>query len=149
MKANKESIITEILIELEHGIKRGECLAKIGKKWQTKERTFDRLWKEANQRHKNAQANTQTAIATISTAATIERFNSAILKKEEALQILTQIASEATKLGAFGPVSAKGEQISAIKTIADLEGWNEPKGDDPTKKKGTIIKLSNGTEIQL
>jgi len=51
-KPNKESIITDILIEL-NGVnnQRGEVLAKVGNKWQLSERTFDRIWKDANSRH--------------------------------------------------------------------------------------------------
>ena len=55
-KPNKESIITDILIEL-NGVnnQRGEVLAKVGNKWQLSERTFDRIWKDANSRHEIIQ----------------------------------------------------------------------------------------------
>ena len=55
MKPNKQNIINAILIELEKGIERVDCLATVGKRWQLSTRTFDRLWKEANQQYKNKQ----------------------------------------------------------------------------------------------
>lgn len=149
MASNKENIITDILIELEKGIGRGACLAIIGKKWQTSDRTFDRHWKIANERHKESQQGIQKFIEEVSTVATIERLKTAILKKEEALEILTKIATTETKLTAFGQVSAKSEQISAIKTIAELEGWNEPVKPDGDNTGKTKIILSNGNEIYI
>lgn len=145
----KEDIITDMLIELERGVKRAECLAIIGKKWQISDRTFDRYWKKAQEQHKDRQKDTQRVIADTSTTAAVDRLKSAILTKEEALTLLTGIANEATKLTPTGIASAKSEQISAIKTIAELEGWNEAVKVEDVTKKGTIIKLSNGMEIEI
>lgn len=139
MASNKENIITDILIELEKGIGRAACLAIIGKKWQTKERTFDRYWKTANIKHKESQQNIQKTIETVTTAATVQRLNSAILDKNKALEILTKIANEETKLTPTGKASAKSEQISAIKTIAEMEGWTAPTKSE--SKTTSVIKV--------
>ena len=62
-KADKETIIGEILIELAKvGNSRGEVLAKVGKKWQLSERTFDRVWKIAQERHIETQSNIQSKL---------------------------------------------------------------------------------------
>lgn len=135
----KEDIITDILIELERGIKRAECLATIGKKWQISDRTFDRHWKKAQEQHKDRQRNTQKVIADVTMAATVERLKTAILSKDEALEILTKIAQEATKETPAGKASAKSEQISAIKTIAEMEGWTAPVKTD--NKTTNVIKV--------
>lgn len=139
MASNKENIITDILIELEKGIGRGACLAIIGKKWQTSDRTFDRHWKTANIKHKEAQINIQKTIETVTTAATVERLNLAILDKNKALEILTKIANEETKITPTGKASAKSEQISAIKTIAEMEGWTAPTKSE--SKTTSVIKV--------
>lgn len=118
MKPNKENIITDILIELEKGVERAECLATIVNKWQISVRTFDRHWKNGNERHKERQSDVQTALAGVSKDAAVERLKTAILKKDEALELLTKIANSS--------LNKPTDQISAIKTIADLEGWNEP-----------------------
>lgn len=132
MKPNKENIITEILIELEKGIGFSECLALFGTKWGLPKTTFSRYWKTSNERHLINQQATQKLLAEQSTIEDLERLKIGILDKTEALKILTDIAKEPLKEGTMGMVSAKTEQISAIKTISDLQGWNSPIKTDNT-----------------
>lgn len=115
VKPNKENIITDILVELERGAERGSCLAKMGKKWQVSNRTFDRLWKSANERYKQNQLATQKAIADISLEAEKKRFKKAILTKDESLALLSEMATSKTE--------KSSDRVNAIKTIADLQGW--------------------------
>lgn len=117
-KPNKENIITDILIELEKGSERSECMAIVGNKWQTSIRTFDRYWKEGNQRHLINQQATQKALAEQSTTSELERLKKAILTKDEALEILTIIISS--------EYEKTNEKILAVKTMADLQGWKAP-----------------------
>jgi hypothetical protein len=131
-KPNKENIITEILILLEKGISYTECIKVIQSKSKLVESTFASYWKIANQRHLEVQQATQKAIAEQSTVNDIERLKIGILNKTEALKILTEIAKEPLKESAMGMVSAKTEQISAIKTISELQGWNSPIKTDNT-----------------
>lgn len=137
MKPNKENIITEILIELEKGISYKDCHEVILSKFKLSEPTFVTYWKEANKRHLEVQQATQKAIAEQSIIDDIDRLKIGILDKTEALKILTNIAKEPLKEGSMGLVSAKTEQISAIKTIADLQGWNSP-----TKTENTTVNLN-------
>lgn len=131
-KPNKENIITEILIELEKGISYTECHEVILSKFKLSEPTFVTYWKTANKRHLINQQATQKIIAEQSTANDLERLKIGILDKTEALKILTDIAKDPLKESAMGMVSAKTEQISAIKTISDLQGWNSPIKTDNT-----------------
>ena len=51
-----ETYISFIIDQLKTGnVERGKVLATFGKKWQTGTRSFDRYWKEANERHLEAQ----------------------------------------------------------------------------------------------
>ncbi len=137
MKPNKENIITEILIELEKGTSFTDCFKLIQTKSNLVRSTFSEYWKIANKRHLEVQQATQKVIAEQSTVNDIERLKIGILDKTEALKILTEIAKEPLKEGSMGMVSAKTEQISAIKTIADLQGWNSP-----TKTENTTVNLN-------
>lgn len=137
-KPNKENIITEILIELEKGTSYKDCFKVILSKFKLSEPTFVTYWKNANERHLINQQATQKVLAEQSTKEDLERLKMGILDKTEALKILTEIAKEPLKEGSMGMVSAKTEQISAIKTIADLQGWNSP-----TKTENTTVNLNS------
>lgn len=152
-KPNKENIITEILIELEKGVTYKDCFEVILSKFKLSEPTFVTYWKNANERHLVNQQSTQKALAEQSTVEDLERLKIGILDKTEALKILTSIAKEPFKESAMGMVSAKTEQISAIKTIADLQGWNSPiKSDNTTVNlnsnltKEDVEKLAKGLD---
>lgn len=132
VKPNKENIITEILVELEKGVERGKCLANIGKKWQISNRTFDRHWKTANDRHKQTQQATQKALSELTIEAEKERFKKAILSKDESLVLLTEIA--------LSKKEKSYERVNAIKTMADLQGWKAPTKTDIT---------TNGKDLNL
>ena len=116
-KGNKENIITEILNELERGINYSDCNALICEKMRIASRTFDNYWKEANIRHKERQEAIQKEIAEQSKEATKERLKTAILSKEQSLQLLSNLAMTAEK---------DSDKINAVKTISDMEGWKAP-----------------------
>lgn len=91
-KPNKENIITEILVELERGVSKKDCLANVGEKWRIASRTFDRYWKTANERHAVNQESMQKAISEEYIQSGKERVKMAILTKEQRMEILTSIA---------------------------------------------------------
>lgn len=150
-KPNKENIITDILIELEKGTSFTDCFKLIQTKSNLVRSTFSEYWKDANKRHLINQQATQKVIAEQSTFNDLERLKIGILDKTEALRILTEIAKDPLKEGSMGMVSAKTEQISAIKTISELQGWNSPIKTDNTTinlnselTKEDIDKLAKG-----
>lgn len=91
-KPNKDNIITEILLMLESGTGRKQCLSKIVSKWQISDRTFDRYWKSANEVHGENQIKIKEAISEISIETAKADFKGRILSKLERQAILTQIA---------------------------------------------------------
>lgn len=117
VKPNKENIITEMLIELEKGISYTDCMVVNGSKWLLPSTTFTRYWKEANSRHFITQQAIQKEITTQSTEAEKERLKSAILTKNQSLQILSDLAMTAEK---------DSDKINSLKTLADLQGWKAP-----------------------
>lgn len=114
---NKENIITDILIELEAGTSYSDCLSVICGKFRVSDRTFDKYWKIANERHLVTQQAIQKQLSEDSTEAEKERLKTAILTKDKALQILSDIAYSADR---------EVDKINSVKAIADIQGWKAP-----------------------
>jgi (p)ppGpp synthase/HD superfamily hydrolase len=91
MKPNKQNIINDILIELEKGIERVDCLAIIANKWQTATRTFDRYWKEANEQYKIKLESINKSLLEQSTEEQKERLKSGLKSKTDRLLILQNL----------------------------------------------------------
>ena len=144
MKASKQNIITDLLLELEKGTERGKALAKVGKKWQLSNRTLDRHWRVAQEQYKLRSQEIEKELLKQSTEAEKERLKDAILSKNETMQILTKvIQSELEKTA---------DRISAAKTMADLNGWNAPAETKTTitdTRPPAKVKLPDGTEIEV
>jgi len=144
VKAAKQNIISDLLIELEKGTERGKALAKIGKKWQLSDRTFDRHWKEAQEQYKIRSQEIQNELLKQSTEAEKERLREAILSKNETMEILTKlIQSEAEKTA---------DRIAAVKTMADLNGWNAPSKQETTitdNRPPSTVTMPDGTKIEI
>jgi hypothetical protein len=142
-KPSKEHVITEIMILMESGITYSECFAQLCTKLQLKERTFATRWKEAGIKHSDKQQVIQNEITAHSKYAAINRLESSILSKEQALQILSDLAMTAER---------DSDKVNALKTMADFEGWKAPiKSDLTTNGKeiqGTIIKWGD-SEISV
>lgn len=149
MKPNKENIVNEMLIELESGISYAGCLKVNGSKWKLSESTFVRYWNTANEKYKAIQNKKNEVLVELSIKKDVERLNKAILNKDEALEVLTKIATDPIKETPTGIASAKTEQISAIKAIADLLGWEAPKKSEIEVTDKTPIDLTNLTDEHL
>jgi hypothetical protein len=142
IKPNKENLITEILFLLQKGSTYTETKKVILSKFKLTEVTFVSYWKESNERHSKIQLATQTAIVEQSINADLDRLKLNILTKTDALLILTDIAKENLKESVNGSISAKLEQISAIKTIAELQGWNEAIKSDVTTNGNLVHRIT-------
>lgn len=157
-KPNKQNIITEIISELEKGCERINVLATIGKNWQLSTRTFDRLWKEANEKHKETQEQAQKAIAEQSIAATIERHNEAIISKEKRMEILSNMALG--QMQVLKPMSVAGEIVevfvrpdyndrkNAISELNKMDGSYAPIKQAPTDADGNTLLQQQTIIIQ-
>jgi hypothetical protein len=123
-----ETYISFIIDQLKTGnVERGKVLAIFGKKWQTGTRSFDRYWKEANERHLEAQNKLQKEKDIIYIDAEKEAIKRNILQKHEALEILSKIAKgTAKKVQEQIVIPSSSEQRAAIETMAKIEGWFAP-----------------------
>ncbi len=144
MKADKETIISEILIELNGiGNSRAEILAKVGKKWQLSNRTFDRVWKIAQERHIDAQKTKQTDIANIDKEQCKELQEKHNITRDSLVEELNEVKLLAKIPDDFGKINATAI-IKAIEVQAKLLGLNEPTKTE-TKVTGldTIFKTED------
>jgi hypothetical protein len=147
MKPNKENILIDILIELEKGTIFKDCFTVIVSKYQMTERTFARYWKKAQEKHAITQRDAQNKINEAHVANLENTLKTAILTKNEALEILTKIAKAETEEGKITPKVI--EQIQAIKTAADLQGWNSPIKTDITTDNAPLKSLSYSELLQI
>lgn len=141
-KPNKEKVLSELMFELEKGSDRATCLAKIVKKWQISTRTFDRHWKNANERYLERQNLTNKKLLDTKLAKESEALELAINNKnehakkmfEEIERLSTITAGKNVKVGGelivatfTDEIRAKAEIRAIRKQIGDWYGFNAPK----------------------
>lgn len=143
MKADKETIISEILIELNGiGNSRAEILAKVGKRWQMSDRTFDRVWKIAQERHIDAQKTKQTDIANIDKEQRKELQKKHNITRDSLVEELNEVKELAKVPDQFGKINSQAI-IKAIEVQAKLLGLNEAeKIENTIKGVDTIFKIN-------
>ncbi len=127
MKPNKENTIIDILIELEKGTTFEECFKLNQTKSNLVRSTFASYWKIANERYKEAIIKRQIELDKISTDAEKERLKSAILTKENALLIVTNIAKgNVRKVGDNIIIPSDGDRLRAVERLSKMCGWEAP-----------------------
>lgn len=135
------------------GNKRKEVLAKFVKKWQTSDRTFDRVWKEARKQHKELQQVAKQAADRVYIASAENAAKEAIMSKIERQQILTQIARGEIKLikpividkeiEEFEIVPDWMDRKAAIAELNKMDGDYAPIRNEHTGKNGEPIETKN------
>lgn len=88
---SKQHIIDAIIKQIRVGKERGKVLAKIGKEWQLSDRTFDRLWKTANEQHRELQDKAREAADKAYIEAMAEAAKQAVMSEQERKEVLTKI----------------------------------------------------------
>lgn len=142
MKADKETIISEILIELNGiGNSRAEILAKVGKRWQMSDRTFDRVWKIAQERHIDAQKTKQTDIANIDKEQRKELQKKHNITRDSLVEELNEVKELAKIPDQFGKVNSQAI-IKAIEVQAKLLGLNEAEKSEVELKGLKVISVN-------
>lgn len=143
MKADKETIISEILIEL-NGVSnsRAEILSKIVKKWQMSDRTFDRIWKIAQERHIYTQKTIQSSVANIDKEQKEKLQNKHNITRDKLVEELNEVKELAKIPDQFGKINSTAI-IKAIEVQAKLLGLNEAeKIENTIKGVDTIFKIN-------
>jgi hypothetical protein len=123
--------------------KRRDVLAKFGKKWQIPNRTFDRILKEAKEYNKNRIKGQEQAKDEVLTAQAKASVKSAILTRNEALKILSDIATgRARKIEKDILAPTDGDRTRAIQQLSKMEGWDAPAQLDINTAQDVIIQKS-------
>ena len=137
-----ESYISFIIEQLQKGnVERGKVLSIFGKKWQTSDRTFDRAWKKAQQRYKEAQILIQKEKADLYKESEIKQKKADILQKEQ----VEKMMSDVVKLAYNNVVQSKGKDkevyafSSAIANYNKMQGFDAPNKTELTGKDGKNI----------
>jgi hypothetical protein len=122
-------------------VNRRDILAKFGKKWQTSTRTLDRLYKEAKEHNKTRLKKQQKAKDEVLVERAKEAIKHDILTREQAEEILTNIAKgKARKIPLKSVIEDgvekfvgfelqypnDGERERAIAQLSKMEGWDAP-----------------------
>ena len=133
---DKESIISFILVEL-NGVanSRAEILTKVVNKWQMSDRTFDRVWKVAQERHIDAQKIKQNDIANLDKEQCKELQNKHNITRDSLVTELNEVKELAKIPDQFGKINATAV-IKAIEVQAKLLGLNEAEKSNITILKG-------------
>lgn len=127
---SKEAYISFIVEQMQSGVvERGEVLAIFGKRWQVGLRTFDRYWKIAQERFKEAQQAINNKKQEQYTESEIKRNYDVILSREKSLEMLSNVAKLIyNKL--IKDEKKQSSDILALNTtverISKLEGWDKP-----------------------
>ncbi len=154
--SKQEAYVSFIIDQLQSGAVSFERVFELFlTKFNCSRPTFSKYWKEANERHIEAQNKLQRVKDDIYIESEKEAIKRNILQKHEALEILSKIAKGvAKKVNEQIIIPTSTEQRGAIETMAKIEGWYAPTkiaetdsiGND---KPNTKIKLPDGTEIEL
>ena len=158
-KPNKQVIIDAIIVGIEFGKSRGNLLATVVKKWQLSQRTFDRLWKIANEQHVVKQGSINKEILILDTNAAIEARKAAIMTAIERKEWLTNVING--NLLAIKTFVVNGElqnspeapnhndRLKALAELNKMEGDYAPTRQELTGKNGNPIEVDVVYEITL
>ena len=145
MKANKQNIITEMLVELKTGISYSDCMEVVGGKWRLSESTFLRYWKEANAKHQKSQLEQQKIINEESIKGTQKLIESINITKESLLKELDEVKRMSLVPDDNGRFNAQAV-IKAIEVQAKMLGLNEAQKQELIINKGFYLELDKDGE---
>ena len=101
---------------------RGDVLTKFGKEWQCSVRSIDRVIAQAREYNSRRTQAIERVSDRELVAATSSAVRLAVLTRQEAEGVLTQIATEAA--------AAPGDKIRAIAQLAKMRGWEQAPKED-------------------
>lgn len=144
--AKADRIIEEIGEMLQTGTSRAKVLASIVAKWQISDRTFDRHWKKANERAKEARQVIDQAINDTLKQETIEALQKGLKSDLELEAVLCQIAMNNVEVEEWiaGEKVLRGvmpgEIVAAVREIWKKRGSYAPVKNALTNKDGDDLK---------
>lgn len=154
---SKQHIIDAIIKQIRAGKDRGKVLAKIGKEWQLSQRTFDRLWKTANEQHAELQHKARDAANKAYVDAMADAAKQAVMSEQERKEVLTKIARGLIPLTKPMVVDGLLEHVpvvpswmdrkNAIAELNSMDGAYAPSKVANTDSQGNDIKNLTDDEV--
>jgi len=128
----QQEYISFIISELEKGnVERKIVLSKFVKKWHTSDRTFDRVWKKANEEYSGRQKSIQKQKEELYTKSELERQNEAILSREKILEMSSNISKQLYDKILSDNDNIKSQDVLAFNSINEriskMQGFEAPK----------------------
>lgn len=141
MKPNKEAYIDFILNELNKGnVQYNSISSLFCSNFQVTTRSFNKYWKIANERYKQARQAINEAKADAIATEEVNAAKTAVLNRLEAIAILTKIAKgTAKRVDGNVLIPSYNDQRMAIETIIKMEGWSAPSKIAQTDSKGNDV----------
>jgi hypothetical protein len=118
---NKKTYTDFIITELNKGnVKYNDVCLLFCTKFDLTKQTFNKFWKLANEEYKEQRQTIETEKLITTIEIEKQAVESNILTKNEALEILSEIAKDKRN------ESSANERRGAIETISKIQGWNAP-----------------------
>ena len=140
-------ICVELIVsQINEGMTYIESYRKNSENWNYPESTFSRHWKKAVEIQREQRKKINDKIFRKTVRHEMNRLNESIIKKDEALEILSKLAKgEAWKVGDNIIAPSASERISAIKQMSLMEGWDVPTDKNTTNNFVNFLISSSKT----
>lgn len=79
-------------------VERGKVMAMVGKKWQLPQRTFDRYWKKAQEKHSERKEKIRKAVEVVEVSQAIESASNGLKSKYDRLMNLQRQADDIQRM---------------------------------------------------
>ena len=124
MKANKEAYIDFILDELEKGnVNHKDVLSVFLPKFASTRQTFDKYWKLANERHRDAQHAIKEATEVQTITNELDKLKTLNLTKIDRMKIAESIAmGKAKRVEGQIVMPSPSDQLKALDYLSKIEG---------------------------
>ena len=129
-RPNKQTCIDLIVEEIDKGKRYTDVWESLGNLWEISNPTFNKYWKSANEIHTERREAINEATLNEAINHETERVKRDLLQRDEALEILTEIARN--QIMNDKGYTNDSDRIIAIKQVAKMEGWEAPDKKDIT-----------------
>ncbi len=117
-----------------------EITAKFVPEWQLSVRTCRRIMSKAREHNEELIQKHEASVAKQAISSITESAQRAVLSREEALAILSEIANDKNEDGSDKANKASHrDRIAAVSKLADLRGWNAPQKIAETDSQGNDL----------
>ncbi len=109
-----------------------EIMAEFVPKWQLSVRTCRRIMSKAREHNEELIQRHEANVAKEAVSSITESAKRAVLSREEALEILSEIAKDKNKV-------SNRDRITAVSKLSEMRGWNAPQKIAETDSQGNDL----------